>query len=51
LVLRAPSRAAVHAFHETALANGGSDDGPPGLRDVYVPTITLRSCAIPTATV
>lgn len=34
---RAPSRAAVRAFHETTLANGGSDDGPPGIRDVYGP--------------
>ncbi len=34
---RAPSRAAVRAFHETTLANGGSDDGPPGLRAVYGP--------------
>jgi catechol 2,3-dioxygenase-like lactoylglutathione lyase family enzyme len=34
---RAFSRAAVHAFHEAALANGGSDDGPPGIRDVYGP--------------
>ena len=34
---RALSRAAVHAFHEAALANGGSDDGPPGIRDVYGP--------------
>ena len=29
---RAPSRAAVRAFHAAALAHGGSDDGPPGLR-------------------
>jgi len=34
---RALSRAAVHAFHEAALAHGGSDDGPPGLREVYGP--------------
>ena len=34
---RAPSRAAVRAFHAAALANGGSDDGPPGLREVYNP--------------
>ena len=32
---RAPSRAAVRAFHETTLASGGSDDGPPGIREVY----------------
>ena len=28
----APSRAAVDAFHSAALANGGTDEGPPGLR-------------------
>lgn len=32
---RAPDRAAVRAFHAAALANGGSDDGPPGLRPEY----------------
>ena len=34
---RAPSRAAVRAFHAAALANGGSDDGPPGIRPHYSP--------------
>ncbi|NIJ41771.1 catechol 2,3-dioxygenase-like lactoylglutathione lyase family enzyme [Parvibaculum indicum] len=28
----APDRAAVDAFHAAALANGGSDEGAPGLR-------------------
>lgn len=32
---KAPSRAAVRAFHEAALATGGQDDGPPGLRPHY----------------
>jgi len=32
---RAPSRGAVRAFHAAALANGGSDDGPPGIREIY----------------
>jgi predicted lactoylglutathione lyase len=32
LALAAPSRAHVRAFHATALANGGSDEGAPGLR-------------------
>jgi catechol 2,3-dioxygenase-like lactoylglutathione lyase family enzyme len=32
-----PSRAAVDAFHAAALANGGTDDGPPGLRTHYHP--------------
>lgn len=34
---RAPSRAAVRAFHAAALASGGSDDGPPDLRPHYAP--------------
>lgn len=32
---RAPSRAAVRAFHEAALRHGGTDDGAPGLRPNY----------------
>ena len=32
---RAPSRAAVIAFHREGLANGGMDDGAPGLRDYH----------------
>jgi len=35
---RAPSRAAVRAFYAAALAQGGRDDGPPGLRLEYNPT-------------
>ena len=31
----APSRAAVDAAHAAALANGGSCEGPPGLRPQY----------------
>jgi catechol 2,3-dioxygenase-like lactoylglutathione lyase family enzyme len=31
----APSRAAVDAFHAAALAQGGRDDGAPGLRPQY----------------
>lgn len=31
----APNRAAVRAFHAAALANGGSDEGAPGLRPHY----------------
>ena len=34
---RAPSRAAVRDFHRAALAHGGTDDGPPGLRAIYSP--------------
>ncbi len=33
----APSRAAVTAFHSAALAYGGRDNGPPGLRPHYGP--------------
>jgi len=32
VALRAPSAAAVEAFHAAALAAGGACDGPPGLR-------------------
>jgi catechol 2,3-dioxygenase-like lactoylglutathione lyase family enzyme len=31
----APDRAAVDAFHAAALAAGGTDNGPPGLRQHY----------------
>ncbi len=31
----APSRAQVDAFHAAALANGGTDEGPPGPRPQY----------------
>ena len=34
---RAPSPAAVRAFHAAALQHGGTDDGPPGLRPQYNP--------------
>ncbi|KNY18766.1 glyoxalase [Shinella sp. SUS2] len=33
----APSRSAVDAFHQAALAAGGRDNGPPGLRLHYGP--------------
>ena len=33
----AESRAQVDAFHAAALANGGTDEGPPGLRPHYHP--------------
>lgn len=32
---RAPDRGAVDAFHAAGLAQGGADDGPPGLRPHY----------------
>jgi catechol 2,3-dioxygenase-like lactoylglutathione lyase family enzyme len=33
----APTRAAVDAFYAAAMAQGGSDEGPPGLRSHYHP--------------
>jgi catechol 2,3-dioxygenase-like lactoylglutathione lyase family enzyme len=35
LALQAAGKAAVDAAHAAALANGGSDDGPPGQRPQY----------------
>ena len=35
ICFRAASRAAVRAFHEAALAHGGADNGPPGIRELY----------------
>lgn len=35
--LRARDKRAVHEFHEQALANGGSCDGPPGPREATNP--------------
>ena len=37
----APTRAAVDAFHEAALANGGTCEGKPGLREAYGPNMYL----------
>ena len=37
LCYNAPSDAAVDAFHAAALAHGGTDDGPPGLRPHFGP--------------
>lgn len=36
--LKAESRAQVDAFHAAAVAQGGTCDGPPGLRPEYHPT-------------
>ena len=33
-----PDRATVDAFHAAALAAGGTDNGPPGLREQYHPS-------------
>ncbi len=37
LAFKAPSRAAVEAFHAAALENGGKDEGAPGVRGEYDP--------------
>lgn len=38
LAFAAPSQAAVDRFHAAALACGGEDLGPPGMRSHYGPT-------------
>jgi catechol 2,3-dioxygenase-like lactoylglutathione lyase family enzyme len=35
VAIEAPTRAAVDAFHATALENGGIDEGAPGLRSYH----------------
>jgi catechol 2,3-dioxygenase-like lactoylglutathione lyase family enzyme len=35
IAFRAPDEAAVNRWHEAALAGGGADNGPPGLRPEY----------------
>ena len=37
LALAAPTREAVNSFHAAALATGGVDEGPPGIRENYDP--------------
>ncbi|MGA9138206.1 MAG: VOC family protein [Methylovirgula sp.] len=37
LAFASPTRAAVQAFYEAALASGGRDNGKPGLRPDYHP--------------
>lgn len=37
IAFRAPSRAKVDAFYKAAIAAGGTDNGPPGLRPHYHP--------------
>ncbi|HEX3594584.1 MAG TPA: VOC family protein [Polyangiaceae bacterium] len=38
LAFKAPSRAAVDAFHRAGTAAGARDNGPPGVRPDYAPT-------------
>lgn len=37
VAFRANSAAEVRAFHAAAMANGGTDEGPPGVRSNYEP--------------
>ena len=37
LAFRAADRATVDAFYEAAMAHGGTDEGPPGIRAHYHP--------------
>ncbi|MET3584381.1 hypothetical protein ABID21_000476 [Pseudorhizobium tarimense] len=51
LASTAGDRATVDAFHAAALANGGTDNGAPGIRSAIMTTITQPMCSIPTATI
>lgn len=37
VAFRAESRALVKKFHEAAMAAGATDNGPPGIREIYHP--------------
>jgi catechol 2,3-dioxygenase-like lactoylglutathione lyase family enzyme len=38
VAFRAKGRAEVRAFHDAAIAAGGKDNGPPGVRTIYHPS-------------
>lgn len=38
VAFRARGRAEVRAFHDAAIAAGGKDNGPPGIRAIYHPS-------------
>jgi catechol 2,3-dioxygenase-like lactoylglutathione lyase family enzyme len=38
IAIRAKGRAEVRAFHDAAIAAGGTDNGPPGIREHYHPS-------------
>jgi catechol 2,3-dioxygenase-like lactoylglutathione lyase family enzyme len=38
VAFQAPDHATVDAFHAAAVAAGGTDNGPPGIREQYHPT-------------
>jgi catechol 2,3-dioxygenase-like lactoylglutathione lyase family enzyme len=42
VAFRAGGRGEVRAFYEAALAAGGTDNGPPGIREIYH---AYRDCA------
>ena len=50
IAFRARTRSVVDAFHQAAIAAGGRDHGPPGLRPSIILTITALSFSTPTAT-
>jgi catechol 2,3-dioxygenase-like lactoylglutathione lyase family enzyme len=35
VAFQAPDRETVRQFHRTAIENGGTDEGPPGIREQY----------------
>ena len=37
IAFRSPDRAGVDAFYAAAIAAGGVDNGPPGVREIYHP--------------
>lgn len=43
IALKAPARKVVDAFHAAAIANGGADDGAPGLRPYHA---SFYSCYV-----
>jgi catechol 2,3-dioxygenase-like lactoylglutathione lyase family enzyme len=38
VAFEAPDRATVDAFYQAALAAGATDNGPPGVREIYHPS-------------
>jgi catechol 2,3-dioxygenase-like lactoylglutathione lyase family enzyme len=38
VAIRAKGRAEVRAFHDAAIAAGGTDNGQPGVREIYHPS-------------
>lgn len=44
------NREQVPRFYDAALAAGGKDNGPPGIREIYHPNYSGASCSIRTGT-